>query len=406
VRSLYVDVAGGAAGDMLLAALLDAGAPAAPVEEAVSAVLGRRIEIGTAEVTRAGLRALALRFPPGLDDAHARRGPLDLLVSVERAELAESVRARASAVLARLGEAEARVHGVTLEEVRLDELGTDDTLVDVVGISAALETLGVETIFVSPLPVTAGESQGGGVPHGGHGSPAPVTLELLRGFTLRPSQARDLAEPVTPTAAAVFAALGRPADEIPSMRLGSVGTGAGTSDPAGVANVVRVLLGTPTGETGDLDRRLLLVESNVDDLSPELVPNAIEALRSAGALDAWFTPIVMKRGRPALTMSALCDPATLEGVRRAFFESTSTLGVRVTEVARRELERRVVEVDLDEGGPRIRVKVAFLDGRAISAKPEHADVVEAAGKLERPVRAVHEAASAIAHRLLEDGSSQ
>ncbi|MGH2672880.1 MAG: nickel pincer cofactor biosynthesis protein LarC [Actinomycetota bacterium] len=405
MRSLYIDVVGGAAGDMLLAALLDAGAPAASVEEAVSAVLGRRPEIGTAEVTRAGLRALALLLPPGLDEAHARRGPLDLLEAVKRAGLAEGVRVRASAVLARLGEAEARVHGVTLEEVRLDELGTDDTLVDVVGIAAALEALGVGTIFVSALPVSAG-LHGGGVPHGGHGSPAPVTLELLRGFTLRPGQARDLAEPVTPTAAAVFAALGRPGDEIPTMRLGSVGTGAGMSDPAGVANVVRVLLGTPAVEHGRLDRRLLLVESNVDDLSPELVPNAIEALLSAGALDAWFTPIVMKRGRPALTMSALCDPATLETVRRAFFEATSTLGVRVTEVARRELERRAIEVDLDEGGPRIRVKVAFLDGRAISAKPEHADVVEAAAKLERPVRAVHEAASAIAHRLLEDGSSQ
>jgi pyridinium-3,5-bisthiocarboxylic acid mononucleotide nickel chelatase len=405
VRSLYVDVVGGAAGDMLVAALLDAGAPAAPVEEAVSAVLGRRIEIGTAEVTRGGLRALVLRLPPGLDEPHARRRPLDLLAAVERARLAEGVRARGSAVLARLGQAEARVHGVAPEEVRLDQLGADDTLVDVVGISAALEALGVGTIFVSALPVTAGDSHGSGVPHGGHRSPAPVTLELLQGFTLRPSQARDLGEPVTPTAAAVFAALGRPSDEVPSMRLGSIGTGAGTSDPSGVANIVRVLLGTPTVETAGLDRRLLLVESNVDDLSPELVPNAIEALLSAGALDAWFTPIVMKRGRPALTMSALCDPATLGDVRRAFFEATSTLGVRVTEVARRELERRIVEVDLDEGGPRIRVKVAFLDGRAISAKPEHADVVEAAGKLERPVRVVHEAASAIAHHLLEDGSS-
>jgi hypothetical protein len=189
------------------------------------------------------------------------------------------------------------------------------------------------------------------------------------------------------------------------MRLESVGTGAGTSDPSGVANVVRVLLGTPTVEFAGLDRRLLVVESNVDDLSPELVPNAIEALLSAGALDAWWTPIVMKRGRPALTMSALSDTAALEDVRRAFFESTSTLGVRVSEVARRELERRVVEVDLEEGGPRIRVKIGFLDGRAISAKPEHADVVEAARKLERPVRAVYEAASAIAHRLLEGGSS-
>ncbi|MEX2204050.1 MAG: LarC family nickel insertion protein [Actinomycetota bacterium] len=405
MSTLYVDVVGGAAGDMLLAALLDAGAPAAPVDEAVSAALGRRIELGTAEVTRAGLRALALRLPPGLDDTHARRGPLDLLAAVERAGLLEGVRSRASAVLTRLGEAEARVHGVTLEKLRLEELGADDTLVDVVGISAALVELDVETIFVSALPVTASDSHVRGAPHRGHGSPAPVTLDLLRGFTLRPSQAPDLLEPVTPTAAAVFAALGRPADEIPSMRLASVGTGAGTSDPSGVANVVRVLLCTPTVEISGLDRRLLLVESNVDDLSPELVPNAIEAFLSAGALDAWSTPIVMKRGRPALTMSALCEPATLEDVRRAFFESSSTLGVRVTEVARRELERRVVEVDLAEGGPRIRVKVGFLDGRAISAKPEHADVVEAARKLGRPVRAVYEAASAIAHRLLEGGSS-
>lgn len=405
MRSLYVDVVGGAAGDMLLAALLDAGAPAAPVEEAVSAMLGRRIEIGTAEVTRAGLRALALDLPPGLDETHARRGPLDLLAAVERAGLVQGVRERALVVLARLGEAEARVHGVTPEEVRLVELGADDTLVDVVGISAALEALDVGTIAVSAIPMAATDVHGGDVPHGGRGSPAPVTLELLQGFTLRPAHGHDLPEPVTPTAAAVFAALGQPADEIPSMRLGSVGTGAGTRDPSAVANVVRVLLGTPTAETGGLERRLLLAEANVDDLSPELVPNAIEALLSAGALDAWFTPIVMKRGRPALTMSALCDPATLDAVRRAFFEATSTLGVRVTEVARRELERRVVEVDLDDGGPRIRVKVAFLDGRAISAKPEHADVVEAAGKLERPVRAVHEAAAAIAHRQLEDGSS-
>ena len=313
----------------------------------------------------------------------------------------------ASAVLTRLGEAEARVHGVPLEEVRLEELGADDTLVDVVGVSAALAELDVDTILVSALPVLVSDTQhsaephGIDDPHGGHGSPAPVTLDLLRGFALRPCEAPDLPEPVTPTAAALFAALGRPADEIPSMRLESVGTGAGTSDPSGVANVVRVLLGTPTMELAGLDRRLLVVESNVDDLSPELVPNAIEALLSAGALDAWWTPIVMKRGRPAVTLSALSDTAALEDVRCAFFESTSTLGVRVSEVARRELERRVVEVDLEEGGPRIRVKVGFLDGRAISAKPEHADVVEAARKLERPVRAVHEAASALAHRLLE-----
>jgi uncharacterized protein (DUF111 family) len=180
--------------------------------------------------------------------------------------------------------------------------------------------------------------------------------------------------------------------------------GAGTRDPASVANVVRVLLGTVMEPEGAGDRRLVVVETNLDDLSPELVPDAIEELLAAGALDAWFTPIVMKRGRPAVTISALCEPDALADVRRAFFESTSTLGVRIHAVARPELERRVVEVDLAEGGPTIRVKIGLLDGRAVSAKPEHADVVEAARKLDRPVRSVHEAASALAHRLLEEGA--
>ena len=398
MRTLYVDVVGGAAGDMLLAALLDAGAPAEPAAAALSALLGRGIELGTAEVVRGGLRARALRLPQGLD-APTPRGPLDLVAAVARAPLAEGVRARATAVLSRLGEAEARVHGVPLEELRLDELGADDTLVDVVGIAAALDALDVGSIAVSALPVPASHHDEG------HGAPAPVTLELLRGFTLRPSAAgRHLPEPVTPTAAAVFAALGQPAEQIPDMRLEAVGVGAGTRDPASVANVVRVLLGTATEPEGAGDRRLVVVEANLDDLSPELVPDAIEELLSAGALDAWFTPIVMKRGRPAVTISALCEPGALRDVRHAFFESTSTFGVRIHAVARPELERRVVEVDLAEGGPRIRVKVGLLDGRPVSAKPEHVDVVEAARKLGRPVRSVHAAASALAHRLLEEGS--
>jgi hypothetical protein len=152
-------------------------------------------------------------------------------------------------------------------------------------------------------------------------------------------------------------------------------------------------------------RRLLALDANVDDLGPELVPDAIDALLAAGALDAWTTPIVMKAGRPAVTISALCERDALSEVRRAFFETTTTLGVRVHEVARPELERRVVEIDLNEDGPRIRVKIGILDGRAVNAKPEHADVVEAARKLGRSVRSVHAQASFHAYRLLEGGAS-
>jgi uncharacterized protein (TIGR00299 family) protein len=405
---LYVDVVGGAAGDMLLAALLDAGAPRGPVVEAVSSVLERRVDLTTIEVRRGGLRALGLNVPEEVGDARAsRRGPLELIAAVERARLEPGVRTRATSVLARLGDAEARVHGVALEALELDELGDDDTLVDVVGVAAALESLGVERIAVSSLPMPSPSGPDRRVmssqDHASHPVPAPVTLELLRGFAVRPSPAgSEMNETVTPTAAAIFAALGESVPEIPELTVERVGYGAGARDPSGVANVVRVLLGAPTASRVREGRRLLVLEANIDDLSPELVPDAVEALMSAGALDAWATPIVMKRGRPALTISALCDPNEHAGVRRAFFESTSTFGVRVHEVVRPELERRTVEVELAEGGPSVRVKVGLLDGRAVSAKPEHADVVEAALKLGWPVRSVHALASAIAHGLMED----
>lgn len=387
MRTLFVEPVGGVAGDMLLAALLDAGAPPEPIADAVASVLGRRIEIGTRVTTRGGLRALELVLPEGLERAADKpTGPRDLVERVERAALPAGVRERAVAVLTRLGEAEARVHGVPFDEVHLEELGSDDTLVDVVGVSSALDALEVDSIAVSALPLSKG---------------ARATLELVRGFDVRPPDAlSELGEPVTPTGAALLAALGEPSSEVPEMRLEAVGVGAGTRDPKSVANVVRVLLGTQAEGGGE--RRLVVIEANVDDLTPELVPDALDGLLQAGALDAWSTAIVMKRGRPALTISALCDPDGVPGVRRAFFEHTTTLGVRVHGVSRPELERRVVEIELAEGGPVVRVKVAYLDGRAVSAKPEHDDVVEAARKLDRPVRAVHESASALAHRLLEE----
>jgi len=391
---LYVDVVGGAAGDMLLAALLDAGASRDEVSDAVSSVLGRRIECATAEVRRRGLRALALSAPGDLSTE--RRRPRELLDAVERAALEDGVRARATAVLRRLFDAEAKVHGREIADLELEELGEDDTLLDVVGVAAALDSLGVERVDVSAIPMPPPSNDGS------HGSPAPVTLELLSGFALRPSLAgADLPETVTPTAAAILSALGRPVPELPELVLDRVGVGAGRRDPGSVANVVRVMLGR-TSPSADRARRLLMLEANVDDLEPELVPDAIDALLAAGALDAWSAPIVMKRGRPAVAISALCERDTLDDVRRAFFEETTTLGVRVHEVSRPELDRRIVEIELAEGGPRIRVKLGVLDGRTLNAKPEHADVVEAARKLGRPVRSVHAQASALAHRLLEE----
>ncbi|MGH2526342.1 MAG: nickel insertion protein, partial [Actinomycetota bacterium] len=233
----YVDVVGGAAGDMLLAALLDAGADRDAVADAVSSVLHRRIECSTAEVNRRGLRALALSVPE--DVSATRRTTRALIDAVERATLDDGVRERAISVLARLFQAEARVHGVPLESLELEELGTDDTLLDVVGIAAALDSLRIERLAVSSIPMPP-PSDGGG-----HGSPPPVTLELLSGFALHASAAgRELAETVTPTAAAVFSALGESSPDMPTMVLGATGVGAGARDPSSIPNVVRLLIGS------------------------------------------------------------------------------------------------------------------------------------------------------------------
>lgn len=386
-RVLFVDPLGGAAGDMLLAALLDAGASEEAVRDAVEAVLPERFEISTDEVRRGGLRARRLRIAasaPVTEGSEPRRYP-ELLAAVNRAFLPERVRTLARSVLERLGSAEARVHGVAPDDLTLHQLGEDDTLLDVVGVAAALSHLGVERLTVGPVPV---------------GAPGPATLELLRGFTVVPGGAE---ETVTPTAAAILSALGLPADGPPEMSLDAVGYGAGTRDPADHPNVVRVLVGN-VASPGDAPRTrpLTVVETNVDDLTPELVADALRSLLTAGALDAWVTPVHMKKGRPGFLVSALCEPGDEPQIRAALFRTTPTFGVRTYTVQRTELERRTVAVPL-EGGD-VRIKLGILDGEVVSATPEHDDVVALAEQADRPVRDVYEEAAAAARRLRYEGA--
>jgi hypothetical protein len=185
------------------------------------------------------------------------------------------------------------------------------------------------------------------------------------------------------------------------MRIEAIGYGAGNDDPHGYPNVVRVILGEEVAEVVEEgeppQRELLVLEANLDDLTPELVADAAGALLAAGALDAWTTPIVMKKGRPGLLLSALCEPSAVSRVRRAFFETTTTLGVRSYLVHRAELERRTVTVEIGEDS--VRVKVGLLDGRVMSATPEHDDVAEVAHRRGLPVRLVYEEASAVARNL-------
>jgi uncharacterized protein (TIGR00299 family) protein len=303
----------------------------------------------------------------------------------------------ARSILRRLAQAEARVHGLGENELALHAVGDDDTLLDVVGVAAALDALGADLVFVSSIPLQGGGTLVTGLRnHPDVPLPAPATLELLRGFAIR---GEGSGETVTPTGAAILATLGTPTSTFPSMQVDAIGYGAGTRDPEDRANVVRVVLGAvPAEQTGGpIERALVVLEANLDDLTPELVADAAQALYSAGALDVWTTPVQMKKGRPGVVLSALGEPQHQPRLREVFFEATSTLGVRASTVRRAELERRTVAVSLENGT--VRVKLGLLRGRVVSSRPEHDDAADLAARTGRSVRDVYEEAAAAARSL-------
>lgn len=387
-RVAYLDCVGGLAGDMLVAALLDAGADV-DVLRRVSGRLGLRdVEIAVEEVERGGLRALHVRVSSGTQPP--RRSWREIRSVVLDADLAGDVRARALAVLTRLAEAEARVHGVAPEDVHFHELGAVDTLIDVCGAVSLLSDLEVERVVCSPLPIARGFIAGG---HGLLPLPAPATAELLRGVSV--VGVEEGGETVTPTGAALASVLAESFGSLPPLVVESVGYGAGSNDPPDRPNVVRVLLSTPheISSNGEVS----LLETNVDDMSPELVPDTVERCFDAGALDVWTVPAQMKKGRPGLVMSALVRPSRESSVARVLFEETSAIGIRVSRLRRYELEREERKVPV-EGGT-VRVKIARLDGGVVNVAPEHDDCAEIAKATGRSVKAIWIAALSAAETL-------
>ncbi len=380
----YLDCVGGLAGDMLIAALLDAGASEPALREIPGRLGLADVELRVTRVKRHGIGALHFDVVDG-GRAHPQRSWRSIRGQLESAELEEPVRARALAVFGRLAEAEGAIHGVAAEDVHFHELGSTDTLIDVVGATTLLAGLGVTRLECSPLPL------GRGVARAAHGVlplPAPATAALLRDAPITGVQSD--AELVTPTGAALAGALADAWGEIPKMTLREVGYGAGTADLPERANLVRVLLGDAGEAVSRSGPDVVLLETNLDDLIGELVPDAAERCFAAGALDVWTAPVTMKKGRPGLVLSALARPDAEAAVARAILEQTSALGVRVTPLRRHELEReqRAVEV----GGHRVRVKVGLLEGRIVNVAPEHDDCAAVAGVTGAPVKSVWAAA--------------
>jgi pyridinium-3,5-bisthiocarboxylic acid mononucleotide nickel chelatase len=384
-RHAWIDASAGIAGDMLLGALLDAGASLAAVQSAVDAVSGGQVRVRTREVTRAGLRALKAEVEP-LTSSPPHRSWRDLR------ELLKND-GPATAVFWRLAEAEGRVHGIPADDVHFHEVGALDAIADVVGCCAALADLGVATVSAGPVALGSSSVR---AQHGRLPVPAPAVAELAKGWQVSAGGDGELA---TPTGLALLRTFARACEPLPAMALDLVGVGAGTRDPAGHPNVVRVLIGAGEGSGVQPDPPspepdAVLLEANVDDLDPRLWPGIIAALLERGASDAWLVPILMKKGRPAHTLSVLCAPELVDTLRDQIFRDTSTLGVRHSPRGKVALDRAFADVTV--GDTRIPVKVAHRDGVIVQVMPEFEDVAALARRQQRPERLVLQEALAAA----------
>ncbi|MGB0101572.1 MAG: nickel pincer cofactor biosynthesis protein LarC [Nocardioides sp.] len=381
--SVWVDASSGASGDMLLGALVGAGVPVDVLQRAIDTVAPEPVVLRTEQVRRGTLAATRCHVEIA-DSTHPRTWR-DIRALLAGHDLARTV-------FERLAAAEATVHGTTPDEVHFHEVGALDAIADVVGVCAGFEHLGAASVTVSPIAVGSGsvETQHGTLP-----VPPPAVAELLRGAPTH-AGAVEL-EMCTPTGAALLTTLATAYGPQPAMTVDAIGVGAGGRDPDGHANVVRMFVGTAAA-TGSTSDGPLLLECNVDDLDPRVWPAVIAALLDAGASDAWLTPILMKKGRPAHTLSALVDASRAAGVRAAIFRQTSTIGLREQALTKHSLEREFVAVEVD--GQQIAVKLARHDGAVVNAQPEYDDVARAATELARPVADVLAQATALARSFL------
>jgi uncharacterized protein (TIGR00299 family) protein len=449
VKIAWIDCSAGASGDMLLGAFLDAGADLSLVNTAVAAVdpsLSVTVERTARHqiaATKATVRVDGTPHPenhPNTGHGHGhghghgdgeepaadaaphdeghltpsssaapipstaggssepaghRHGPTrawaDVRELLERADLPVAVRTRALDTFARLARAEASAHGVEPDAVHFHEVGALDAIADIVGVAAASVSLGLDRVVVSTIALGGGRQVRG--QHGGIPVPGPAVLHLLSEAEAPVVGGTAPYEMTTPTGAALLATLADEFGMIPPMRITRTGVGAGGRDPVEVPNLVRVVV----GETTDRPATELVYETNVDDLDPRLWPPTLARLLEAGAADAWLTPILMKKGRPAHTLSVLVSSVNADAVRRVILTETTAIGLREFPISKHAADREFTSVEVD--GQRISIKIARYGGQVVNVQPEYDDVAAAAAELKQPLKSVLARAIAAAESL-------
>lgn len=380
-RILHIDPVGGIAGDMLCAALIDLGADLDAIQSTLDSLGVPEIQVSSEHVQRGAFAAVHFRVECETEH-HPHRTWTDIQALLASEALSTGARRRALAIFGAIAAAEANVHGVDIDDVHFHEVGAWDSIADIVAVSVALEQLGVTTITANSPPLSSGTIQ---TSHGQMPLPAPATLKMLEGWPVRPGPHGR--ECTTPTGAGFLAALATP-DSLPAMRLIGTGIGAGTRNPTDMPNVVRATLGTALHDAAP--SAVVVLEAQMDDLTGEHLPPLIDALLRAGALDAYATPVLMKKGRSGLLVTALATDALAPAVTEALLRHGSTFGVRQSRASRTVLERWHDSVSTPWGT--VRVKVGAHNGEVLHASPEYEDVAALALEAGQPVPTVHAAA--------------
>lgn len=368
MKTAYFDCLGGASGDMILASLIDAGLDVSALYDKLRSLPIGKFNLSTHKTKRGSLSALRFEVQFSGGREHERR-LADILEIIDESPLDSATRDMCTDIFRRLAEAEAAVHGTTPDEVHFHEIGALDSIVDIIGAVVGLEELGIDQVLFSGLALGSGSVQ---CSHGTLPVPAPATLELVRGFRAAPTDTEG--EMLTPTGAAILTTVGVQKPPPGDFLLETIGYGAGTTEREGRPNVLRVLIGSTSVSGGSGD--VVVLETNIDDMSPELFPPVFEKVLEAGALDVYITPALMKKGRPGHLLTVIVDEDRRSRIEDIIFTHTSTFGLRRTAVTRSCLDRIEDVVDT-KFGP-IRVKKGFRDGRLIRTSPEYEDCRKAA----------------------------
>jgi uncharacterized protein (TIGR00299 family) protein len=408
MRIAYFDCPSGAAGDMIMGALVDAGAPFEALRDELAKLGLEGFTLERREVMKGAFRAAKVDVHihdhdhaggeagheherPHGRHRHPDRNLPSILDLIAASGLNASVKANAARIFTRLAEAEARVHGTSVDQVHFHEVGAVDAIVDVTGACIGLHLLGVDAVHCSALPV------GGGFVTGAHGRmpiPGPGTAELLKGFPVVDTGVKR--ELVTPTGAAILTTLAASAGAMPAMTVEAVGYGAGTMELE-TPNIIRVFLGRAAEGRGT--ETIVQIETTVDDMQPQLWEAVMERLFEVGALDVYLTPVTMKKSRPGIVLTALCPPDQVTELSRVLFEESPTIGVRWTAYERERLDRETVTLTTAYGP--VPFKVSRLAGRVVTVTPEFSEIRRIAKEKGLAAREVLDRARADGRRLLE-----